>query len=135
MTKSCSRPQQTTPLTRIEPGDPSAQSLMRYQLRQSTLENSLQCTIVCMIMTYGSQAADPSFTICKHFTAKTIYNEKIKEGMNKMLFTLSISPSCVHSWHCYAPNFEKVGRAYCFGLVRVSVFPCVRVSAPLFLNF
>ena len=25
--------------------------------------------------------------------------------------------------HHYAPNFEKVGRAYCFGLVRVSVCP------------
>ena len=32
------------------------------------------------------------------------------------------------SWYFYAPNFEKVGRAYCFGLVRVSVFPCVRTT-------
>ena len=41
---------------------------------------------------------------------------------------------CFHIWFSilvvvfYAPNFEKVGRAYCFGLVRVSVFPCVRTT-------
>ena len=52
--------------------------------------------------------------------------------LNLALNNYTVKVSTVYN---YAPNFEKVGRAYCFRLVCLCVCEWVRLLVTFFLNF
>ena len=52
-------------------------------------------------------------------------NKQTRKGPDTWKSMHSVSDKIENCF--YAPNFEKVGRAYCFGLVCLSVCVCVRL--------
>ena len=62
------------------------------------------------------------------FRANKAKKVGLYRGTYPYCFDMGAHPrGCVSVSNYYAPNFEKVGRAYCFRLVCVWVCVCVRV--------